>query len=114
MESLLLGGLALAGFNSPKKKKNIKRKQNGPRELDNSYNSNMDGKMRKLERKQAQNLVSSIKEQKPEYFKQFDELTFDNINEPVSINDAHITITGKNISLQRQLNLHSGYSNVNE
>jgi len=114
MESLLLGGLALAGFNSPKKKKNIKRKQNGPRELDNSYSSNMDGKMRKLERKQAQSLVSSIKEQKPEYFKQFDELTFDNINEPVSINDAHITITGKNISLQRQLNLHSGYSNVNE
>jgi len=74
----------------------------------------MDSKMRKLERKQAQSLVSSIKEQKPEYFKQFDELTFDNINEPVSVNDAHITITGKNVSLQRQLNLYSGYSNVNE
>jgi len=115
MESILLGALAVAGFNSnPIDKKNLKTNKYNPNDLEKRYSSNTQGKMNKLERNQAQSLVDSIKEKKPEYFKQFDELTFDNISEPVSINQAHITITGTNTGLQRNLNLYNGYSTVED
>ena len=117
MESLLLGALAVAGINSTsnkKNKKNIKSKKYNHNELDKKYGSNMEKKMNTVERVQANNLIRSIKNQTPEYFKQFDELTFDNINDPVSMNQAHITITGTNTGLQRNLNLLNGYSSVED
>jgi hypothetical protein len=111
MESILLGGLALAGFNTSKtedKKKPSKKK------LDESYGSNISGKINKMEKNQARNLKNSILQKRPEFFKQFDELTFDNMGEPVPITDSHMTITGVNNSLQRGLDLNNGYSNIED
>ena len=115
MESMLLGALAVAGFNSnPKDKKNLKTNNYKSNDLEKRYSSNMQHNMDSIERNQAQSLGDSIREKRPEYFKQFDELTFDNISEPVSVNEAHITISGTNSSLQRNLNLFNGYSNVED
>jgi hypothetical protein len=47
---------------------------------------------------------------RPEYLKQFDELSFDTISEPTSINNSHNTITGINSSLQRNLDFQNNYS----
>ena len=104
MESILLGGLALVGYNTLKPNKII---NNENKKLDNSYMSNISDKMSNIEKKQANNLKN-----KPEFFKQFDELTFDNMSDPVSIIDSHISITGINHSLQRGLDLNNGYSNI--
>ena len=114
MESILLGALAVTGYNSKNKKNTKTTNKYNPKELDKNYNSNMLNKMNTIEKNQAQNLVDSIKKNKPEYFKQFDELTFDNISDPVSINESHITITGSNNNLQRNINLYNGYSNLEE
>ena len=115
MESILLGSLALAGYNLSKKDKNLKKnKKYNPRVLDSKYNSNMQYKMNKLERDQASNLASSIKNRRPDFFKQFDELTFNSVNEPVGINDANQTNLGIDPSQQRLLNLENGYSAVQE
>ncbi|NBQ17845.1 hypothetical protein EBU24_06015, partial [bacterium] len=105
----LLGGLAWAGFNTVKSKETIKNNK-----FDDSYGSNISGKMKNIEKNQANNLKNSIFEKKPEFFKQFDELTFDNMKEPVPITDSHMTITGVNHSLQRGLDLTNGYSNLAE
>jgi hypothetical protein len=110
MESILLGGLALAGFNTSKSKESLKI--NKKQKLDDSYGTNISDKMNKIEKIQANNLKNSIIENKPEFFKQFDELTFDNMGDPVAISDSHITITGVNHSLQRGLDLTNGYSNI--
>jgi hypothetical protein len=112
MESILLGGLALAGFNTSKPKEPLKI--NKKQKLDDSYGTNISDKMNKIEKIQANNLKKSIFEKKPEFFKQFDELTFDNMGDPVPISDSHMTITGVNHSLQRGLDLTNGYSNINE
>ena len=116
MESILLSGLALVGFNTvnPKESNIINHKVDKQKKINNSYGSNISGKMRNIEKNQAKNLKNSIIEKKPEFFKQFDELTFDNMNEPVSISDSHMTITGVNHSLQRGLDLTNGYSNIDE
>jgi len=116
MESLLLGALAVAGYKSSNNKKNKKiiKSKKYNHNVDKKYGSNMEHKMNILEKNQASNLVKSIKNHSPEYFKQFDELTFDTLGEPVSANQAHITITGTNTSLQRSLNLVSGYSSVED
>jgi len=127
MESLLLGALAVAGFNSSKasfnsskvsfnsSKKNKKNKEKfSSKDLDSKYGSDLDNKMIQIEKTQASNLVNSIKENKPEFFKQFDELTFDNMSDPVSITDSHITVSGIDPSLQKTLNLFNGYSNVED
>ena len=106
MESILLGGLALVGYNTLKPKEII---NNENKKLDNSYMSNISDKMVNIEKKQANNLKN-----KPEFFKQFDELTFDNMSEPVSVIDSHISITGINHSLQRGLDLNNGYSNIDD
>jgi len=115
MKSLLLEAITVAGFNrnAKNKKKNLKNKYN-PKTLEKKYGSNMEYKMNTIEKNQAKNLVKSIKENRPEYFKQFDELTFDNISGPVSMNEAHITITGTNTGLQRSLNLLNGYSSIED
>ena len=112
MESILLGGLALVGFNTSKSKEPLKI--NKKQKLDDSYGTNISDKMNKIEKIQANNLKKSIIENKPEFFKQFDELTFDNISDPVAISDSHMTITGVNHSLQRGLDLTNGYSNIYE
>ena len=111
MESILLGGLAWAGFNTIN---TIETKETKNNKLDDSYGSNISGKMKNIEKNQANNLKNSIFEKKPEFFKQFDELTFDNMKEPVPITDSHMTITGVNHSLQRGLDLTNGYSNLAE
>jgi hypothetical protein len=112
MESILLGGLALAGFNTSTIKET--KKINKTQKLDDSYGSNISGKIRNVENTQASNLKNSILEKKPEFFKQFDELTFDNMGDPVAVSDSHITITGINHSLQRGLDLTNSYSNIHE
>jgi len=112
MESILLGGLALAGFNTSKSREPLKI--NKKQKLDDSYGTNISDKMNKIEKTQANNLKKSILENKPEFFKQFDELTFDNMGDPVAISDSHMTITGVNHSLQRGLDLTNGYSNIYE
>jgi hypothetical protein len=74
MESILLGALAVAGFNSnPKDKKDLKTNKYNPNDLQKKYGSNMQGNMDSIERNQAQSLGDSIKDKRPEYFKQFDE-----------------------------------------
>jgi hypothetical protein len=112
MESILLYGLSLAGFNTSNTKEPLKI--NKKQKLDESYGSNISDKMNKIEKMQANNLKKSIIEKKPEFFKQFDELTFDNMGEPTSITDSHMTNTGVNQSLQRGLDLTNGYSNIYE
>ena len=115
MESILLGSLAIAGYKLSKKDKNLKKnKKYNPRVLDSKYNSNMQYKMNKLERDQASNLVSSIKNRRPDFFKQFDELKFDSVNEPVGVNEANQTNLGIDPSQQRRLNLENGYSAVQD
>jgi hypothetical protein len=115
MESLLLGALAVAGFNTSKKvKKSKNREKFSPNELNSQYSSNIEDKMDKIEQAQASNLIQSIKEKKPEYFKQFDELTFDNISNPVAMTDSHITVSGIDPGLQKTLDLVNGYSNLND
>ena len=109
MTSILLGGLALAGILSSNTKTTKKASK---KKLDESYSTNMIGKVQAIEKTQAKNLVDSIQQNKPEYFKQFDELTLDSIGEPVALTDAHTTTNGVNSSLQRNLDLNNGYSNV--
>ena len=68
------------------------------------YNSNISGAMNYIERKQA------MENSTYGFVNQFDDLRFDNIAEPVGINEAFTTITGINSSLQRNLDFQSGYS----
>ena len=112
MESILLYGLALTGYNTSKTKEPLKI--NKKQKLDDSYETNTSEKMNNIEKTQAKNLKKSINEKKPEFFKQFDELTFDNMGDPTAISESHMTITGVNHSLQRGLDLTNGYSNVYE
>ena len=73
--------------------------------LNTMYNSNISEKMNIIEKNQ-------IMQQKlnPGFLNQFDDLRFDNIAEPVGINQAFTTITGVNSSLQRNLDFQRGYS----
>jgi hypothetical protein len=66
--------------------------------IDSVYNSNYEQKIKKIEMQQATQNFS-----KPDYLKQFDELSFDNIADPVTSSMSHSTITGINTSLQRNL-----------
>ena len=45
-----------------------------------------------------------------DFINQFEEQRFDTVSEPVSMNDSHITISGVNSSLQRDLDFKNGYS----
>ena len=71
--------------------------------LANTYNSNLSDKINQIEINQTTQLRSN-----PDFLKQFDELTFDNVNDPVGANESH---TGINTSLQRNLDFINGYSN---
>lgn len=88
MSSILLGPLA-------KKSK-----------LNSIYNSNLSDKINLIEKQQARQNYNQ-----PEYLKQFDELTFDNIDIPVGVNESYMTIKGTNPSLQRNIDFNNGYSN---
>jgi hypothetical protein len=68
------------------------------------YNSNISGAMNFIERKQA------MENSTYGFVNQFDDLRFDNISTPSSINESHATITGINTSLQRNLDFHNNYS----
>ena len=71
---------------------------------DSIYNSNISGAMNFIERKQA------MENSTYGFVNQFDDLRFDNISTPSSINESHTTITGINTSLQRNLDFHNNYS----
>jgi hypothetical protein len=68
------------------------------------YNSNISGAMNFIERKQA------MENSTYGFVNQFDDLRFDNISTPSSINESHKSITGINTSLQRNLDFHNNYS----
>ncbi len=98
MSSILLGPLANTGVNSKSKNK-----------LNSVYNSNISDSLAMIEKQQARQ-----KSKKPEFLKQFNELTFDNIGEPVSINESYISTNGIDQSLQRNLDFLNGYSDFQQ
>ena len=75
---------------------------NDSNKLNNIYNTNIENNMNRIERNQAQQSFSN-----PEYLDQFDDLRFDNKNNPVSINQSD---KGINNSLQRNIDFANGYS----
>jgi len=93
MSSILLGPLANSRAN-PKNK------------LNSTYNSNISDKMNIIESQQLRQ-----KYNKPEFLKQFDQLTFDSIGDPVGINESYMSTKGVNSSLQRNIDFNNGYSN---
>jgi len=76
---------------------------------DSVYNSDMEKKMKNIEIEQIKQINS-----KPEYLKQFDDLSFDNVSEPTSSNEAYSTVGGMNSTLQRDLDFKAGYSSFQE
>jgi hypothetical protein len=101
MESLLLGALAYYG----KEGFNINNKKDIKNNYDNFYNSNIEDKMNNIEKKNASNLKSN-----PDYFQQFDSLSFDNISKPTAENQSYFTNSGLNTFLQRDIEFKNGYS----
>ena len=76
--------------------------------LESIYNSNISGKMNMIERNQS--MQASKYNSKSGFLNQFDDLRFDNIGEPVGVNEAFTTLNGVNSSLQRNLDFQRGYS----
>ena len=103
MNSILLGALALSGNSNNPYKTN---KNKGEIQ---DYNSNIHKKMDIIEKQQVSQNFS-----KPEFLRQFDELSFDSISTPVGMNQAFTTTTGVNSSLQRNLDFQRGYSEFQE
>jgi hypothetical protein len=73
----------------------------------------------KLSKSQGINLVydtniSGAVKNSSGYLKQFEELRFDSISDPVDINSAYVSSTGINTSLQRNLDFVNGYSNFSK
>lgn len=100
MSSILLGALGYPENNI------LTRPKSRPRnDLNSIYSSDMENKIKTIERQQAGQDFSQ-----PEFLKQFDQLRLDNVGEPVGLNDTHATSDGKNISLQRHLDFANGYS----
>ena len=82
---------------------------NKGQEIQSIYNTNFEDQIKKIEQHQiGQNF------QKPEFLRQFDDLTFDTISNPVGVNECNVTITGVNSSLQRNLDFQRGYSEFQE
>jgi len=100
MESLLLGTLSYYGSNI-----NVNNESNKNTSNYESYNSNIEKKINNIEKKQAYTLKNN-----PDYFQQFDSLSFDNLSQPSAQNVAHTTRSGFNNKLQRDLDFHNGYS----
>ena len=111
MESLLLGALTYygkEGFNKNNKEdynKNNYNKNNNKENFKNNYDSNIENAMNNIESQNAFNLKN-----KPEFFQQFDSLTFDNISKPTAENQSYFTNSGLNSFLQRDLDFRNGYS----
>lgn len=100
MESLLLGALSYYGNSNPNK-----IKENLNNDEPNNYNSNIEDKMNVIEKKQADALKNE-----PEFVRQFDSLSFDNLSKPTSENQAYMSRSGFNKFLQRDLDFQNGYS----
>jgi hypothetical protein len=100
MDSILLGALALSGNNTKPQTNTI---NNGNKSLD--LHSNIESAIKMIEKQQVGQNYS-----RPEFLNQFDELTFDTVADPVSVNQSNITVTGMNRGLQRNLDFHNGYS----
>ncbi len=77
-------------------------------QLNSVYHSDIENKMNTIERQQA--FKSTNQYTKPEFLSQFDELRFDNPNNPVSQNQSYTGVNGTNMSLQRNLDFQNGYS----
>ena len=77
--------------------------------LNSIYNSNISNKINMVEKQQA-----SQNYNQPEFLRQFDDLKFDNIGDPVGINDSYNTIKGLNNSLQRNIDFQRGYSSFQD
>jgi hypothetical protein len=73
--------------------------------LNSIYNSDMESNMRNIEANQAKKQFY-----KPEYLSQFDELRLDNIGAPVGVNETNKSITGVNLTLQRNIDFQMGFS----
>lgn len=100
MESLLLGGLSYYGTNN-----NTKSNKSTNNETNINYNTNIEKNMNQIEKNQAETLNN-----KPDYFQQFDSLSFDNLSKPTAENQAYFTKSGFNTFLQRDLEFQNGYS----
>jgi len=97
MESLLLGTLSYYGNSNTSKMNKIQN-------TSNNYNTNIENQMTKIDVNQA----ATIKQ--PNFFDQFDSLTFDNLSKPTAENEAYTTHSGFNKFLQRDLDFKNGYS----
>jgi hypothetical protein len=84
METLLLSGLAYLGMNYNKENNNDNDNFNN----DNVYDTNIENKMNAIEKTQAKNLNQS-----PEFFKQFDNLSFNNTGGPNGLNNSNNLFT---------------------
>jgi len=107
MESLLLGALSFYGNKS---KESFDLSSPKPRRSEESaeqptYNTNMEYNMNYIEKNQANKLRNE-----PDYFQQFDSLTFDNLSKPTAENQSYMTRSGFNQFLQRNLDFQNGYS----
>jgi len=103
MEGLLLGGLSYIGNKIGNENKN-ENKDKDYLYNRNVYNTDIENQMNYIESNQAKTIKT------PEFFKQFDSLTFDNLSIPSGINESYITKNGFNQSLQQDLNFKNGYS----
>ena len=93
MEGLILGALGYYGNNIKNNKKNIENVEN------------IENKMKIIEETQSKNLKSD-----PEFFKQFDQLSFNNIGGPTAENQSYTTNNGINGFFQRDIEFKNGYS----
>jgi hypothetical protein len=97
MEGILLGALSYYGKNNSIKTQQVNNM--------NTYDTNIENQMNNIETRQANNLKKS-----PEFFRQFDSLTFDNLSKPTAENQAYTTRSGFNTFLQRDIEFQNGYS----
>jgi hypothetical protein len=71
--------------------------------INNKYNTNIENNMNYIEQNQA-------KKKNPEFFQQFDSLSFDNLSKPTAENQAYTTRSGFNKFLQRDIDFQNDYS----
>jgi hypothetical protein len=100
MEGLLFSGLSYIGNKIYTDDKNPNYLYNK-----NVYNSDIENQMNSVESNQAKTI-----KQTPEFFKQFDSLTFDNLSRPSGVNESYMTKNGLNRTLQTDLDFKNGYS----
>lgn len=87
-------------------------------DINKVYNTNLENQVKKLEMKQIINLKNN--KNNLEYLVQFDDLKFDNISTPISVNDTKTNILNPkstisneiNTFLQRDIELQNQYSSI--